>query len=148
MPLLDHHGNVLGPGLYRAARRKIYGFGDHYGVLSVDVLQPGTVVVDLNNEEQIQVRTFENWMHGKPEYWIRGECPHEAVPAAVARLQYAIANHTGYKLLRNNCEHFATWVVDGRHVSSQAVRVMDFVRPRAQHLLRMGLHLALRRFFR
>ena len=43
---------------------------------------------------------------------------HETVHRALGRL-----NENGYALILNNCEHFATWCVQGYHTSWQVDRV-------------------------
>lgn len=129
----DEHGNPLVPqGIYQIKRKKIFGFGYHYGVFLNNIFPLGPIVVDLDNEEQIKVRYFLEWLHGKDKWWLVGYCPAEELQNALQRLAYSVQVHDGYKLLTNNCEHFANWVVNGQPRSFQIEKGMQHVRRIAQ----------------
>lgn len=114
----------LARGIYRVRRRKLRGPALHYGVLSVGVLDPGVVeVIDLDRKG-FGRRDLQEWAHGK-DVEVVGQCPDHEIPTALARLREAIENGGGYRLFRNNCEHFATWVVAGVRRSAQVDGVAD-----------------------
>jgi hypothetical protein len=114
----------LAQGIYRVRRRKLFGPGLHYGVLSVGVLAAGVIeVIDLGTKG-FDRRGFQEWAHGKGVDVV-GQCPDHEIPIAIGRLRDAVERNGGYHLWTNNCEHFATWVVAGIRRSAQVDGVAD-----------------------
>jgi Lecithin retinol acyltransferase len=96
-----HHGVYVGGGAVV-----------HYGGLS-DNWRGGPV-------EEISLTRFA---HGHP-VWVRPARPNGLRCAEIVRRARSRLGENSYRLLRNNCEHFSEWCVNGEHRSPQVERLL------------------------
>lgn len=107
---IDH----LGRGIHHISRQK--GPVRHHGLLCIDTLQPGQVVVDLH-PSGLRVTTLKEFADGKAVgvEWTR---PVDQA-AALGRLRQILDRGARYNLLGRNCEHFVEFVLYGVSRSRQ-----------------------------
>ncbi len=104
----------LEPGIYHVTRPK--GPFRHHGLLCVDVLGPGEVVIDLP-ASGIRRSTLAEFGAGQAVHLERTRPADGA--AALDRLRYMLGEGAVYSLLGFNCEHFVNYVLRGVKRSSQ-----------------------------
>jgi hypothetical protein len=95
------------------------GFYTHHGIDAGD----GTVIhfagkPALHMHEACIVRTSRAEFAGGRELRVRRHAGADAPDVVLARAESRVGM-SGYRLLRNNCEHFATWCCTGRASSDQ-----------------------------
>lgn len=109
----------LGPGIYRISRPK--GPVRHHGLLCMDVLLPGPVVVDLH-PSGLRRTTIAEFAGGK-RVRVERTRPFDAV-AALRRLRQVLAQGARYNLIGRNCEHFVEFILYGVPRSRQVQGVV------------------------
>jgi hypothetical protein len=139
----EQAGLLMEQGIYHISRRKVEGLGRillrHYGVLCIEIFENNDVIVVSNDQGKgIELQDFNYWLYGVQDWKIEGECPANELPNAITRLELALGNNDSYSLFRNNCEHFATWIVQGDHRSTQ----IDKAKRWGKRGLKIGVRLA------
>ncbi len=109
----------IGPGIYHITRPK--GPVRHHGLLCVDILRAGPVVVDLHPRGLREI-SIDEFAAGQK---VRLEKTRPTnLPAALSRLQQALTRGPHYNLLTRNCEHFVNYVLYGHPRSHQLESVV------------------------
>jgi len=90
-----------------------YGIYTHHGIDIGD----GTVVAFSKTEGAVCRVSFVEFCDRR-DVWVREYTQCDSSSAVVSRAIGSIGK-TGYHLLTNNCEHFATWCKTGRRESAQ-----------------------------
>jgi hypothetical protein len=117
--LRDQHGRTapVDPGVYLVSRRKVTGPLTHYGVLATGFSGFTDEVIDLT-EAGVRLQTVANFSAGLEVSVHRGKPPTEA-HEVIARAREVLQGRPGYDALGFNCEHLATYVLDGKAASGQ-----------------------------
>ena len=105
---VQHQVNYVG----LVSRPKLSGPGTHVGV----ILPDGRVA--HMQQTGVQITTLEEFSQGRKLTYSK------AVPAhlhlqVLWRAQMSVGNTSPYDLLNRNCEHYASWVLDGKPESPQ-----------------------------
>lgn len=106
----------VGPGTHLIARRKLVGFGTHYGVLFR--LPPYADQVVHKDTEGHHIVTVESFAQGHP-VWIEQSAPPDKMHEMIAAAHIALAKNEAFNILTANCENFARGVVTGKSRSGQ-----------------------------
>ena len=94
------------------ARPKLSGFGEHWGVQL-----PDARVVHRTTTGN-EVVSFRDFAQGRSVREVKKAKP-EQYGSVMLRVNSALRAPAQYRLLDNNCEHFATWLLDGEPESPQ-----------------------------
>lgn len=89
---------------------------DHSGILGLS-LPDGTPTVVHSTTGGVQVTTFNEFATGRPVELVWSPNSLEQQNAALSRAYSRVG--WPFDLLRGNCEHFASWVVNGFEESPQ-----------------------------
>lgn len=109
----------LSDGLYLLRQKSVEKGVDHYGILDVgnrinhprvSFLQQPVVIHQLLPSIQI------DWLQNTGQWKVLAKITDEG--DAISRMYKALENPK-YNLFKNNCEHFARYVADGKHESTQ-----------------------------
>lgn len=106
------------PGFYLVSRPKLLGLIKHYGVLATGISPDGADVVYQLAPGGFSAVPYEEYAAGKPVAFHEGRAPHHAEGIG-ARLRAISGRRPRYNALRNNCEHAARWVLEGKLLSTQ-----------------------------
>jgi hypothetical protein len=104
-----------------------YGFA-HHGIYAGDgkVIHYGALVYDLIRRPVEEV-TLGEFAEGRPIFIVTHAEAVFEVEEVLRRARSRIGENA-YRLMSNNCEHFAEWCLHGVHRSFQAESVLDFPR--------------------
>ncbi len=81
----------------------------------------------------IRRTSLEAFHEGRP-YYVSNH-PNQFDADRIVERALSRVGETGYHLIWNNCEHFATWCTTGQHYSSQVARLMGPLRGRITRAL-------------
>jgi hypothetical protein len=96
------------------ARPKLSGLGEHWGVQ----LSDGTVA--HRTQERIEVVGLRVFAQGRPVREVKRARADE-YSRIYQRLHAALRAPTDYRLINENCEHFATWLIGEPRESPQVI---------------------------
>jgi len=91
---------------------RVYGAIKHYGICT----GYGTVIHTSRRFGRVEESDFETFCHGRQAQVIPHRSPVDG-STLVARARSRKGQR--YNVLVNNCEHFVTWVVEGKGRSAQ-----------------------------
>ena len=114
---MRHHTLDMEVGSHLSVRRTGYS---HHGIY----IGRGMVIHftgDKGAAAFIKKETLQDFLYGGTLKIIRHRNPKYTPQEVVARAYSKLGQKQGeYNLLFDNCEHFANWCIEGKHISHQA----------------------------
>ena len=99
------------------SKAKFAGFSEH-----VAVQFSANRVAHLTPDGGEEIISFDEFAQGLPVKEIRRASPH-MYNQILKRVGESARNPGGYRLIDRNCEHYASWLFDGREESPQIKRL-------------------------
>jgi hypothetical protein len=96
------------------SRPKHSGFGEHWGVQ----LPEGAVI--HRTTQGVELVGLHEFAQGRAVREVK-RAKSEAYPEIMERVCEALQQPYGYRLLDDNCEHFATWLIGEKRESPQVM---------------------------